>query len=266
MEKIKGTLDKMKTKDCSPIEYSIPTGKELIFANELIGRKIHIHYTGKIYCKACGTETKKSFGQGYCYPCFISVPQTAPCILHPEKCEAHKGIWRDKAYAEEHCLKPHYVYLALTAGIKVGVTRETQIPTRWIDQGAVKAVKLAKTPNRHTAGLIEVALKTYFSDKTSWQKMLKNEIDNTVEILAERERAKKVLPNEFKKYITFDNTVKTPEYPVKKYPKKVSSINLDKNPNYEGTLQGIKGQYLIFEDGKVINIRKYTSYEVVLAF
>ncbi len=264
MQQFKGALDKMQSKQAMPVEYFLVIGNTLIEANKLINKNIHIKFNNKITCKACGVETKKSFGQGYCYPCFLSVPQTAPCILHPEKCEAHKGIYRDKNYAEQFCLRPHYVYIALTAGIKVGVTRETQVPTRWIDQGAVQAIKLAKTPNRHTAGLIETYLKQYFSDKTSWQKILKNEIQAEVNLIKQKHIAKKLMPQEFKKFVTFDNSVMDFKYPVNKYPKKIKSISLDKIPEYKGKLTGIKGQYLIFEDGGVFNVRKHTSYEVVL--
>ena len=48
-------------------------------------------------------------------------------------------------------------------------------------------------------------------------------------------------------------------YPVLEYPEKVRSHNLDKEPRLEGTLMGIKGQYLIF-DTAVINMRKYAGY------
>ena len=262
MKKYKGNINKMHTESTTPVNYMLPIGNELISMNNLIGKELEIVFNGVINCKSCGTKTKTSFGQGYCYPCFTTVPETAPCIIHPEKCEAHLGIYRDKKWADEVCLKPHYVYLAVSSGLKVGVTRATQIPTRWIDQGAVQAIKLAKTPNRNIAGLIEVSLKEYMSDKTSWQRMLKNEIDNTIDLKAEKDRTKNLLSDDFKKFVTYDKIPETFSYPVNKYPQKVKSINLDKNPYYKGVLTGIKGQYLIFEDNMVINIRKYSGYEI----
>ncbi len=261
-----GSLDKMISRDGLPIQYQIPVGNDLVDANSLIGKEIHIQFSNKIVCKACGTTTKKSFGQGYCYPCFTTVPETAPCIISPEKCKAHEGIYRDKDFAEKHCLNPHYVYIALTANVKIGVTRETQIPTRWIDQGAVQALKVAKTPNRHTAGLIEVALKKHLADKTNWQKMLKNEITQGINLLEEKQKIKAIMPDEFKKFITFDSVVKHLEYPVNQFPKTIKSINLDKTPDFSGTLCGIKGQYLIFESGEVFNVRKHSGYVVKLSY
>jgi hypothetical protein len=266
MPELKGNLNKMLSKATDPVEYHLPIGDERIALNPLIGKKAEIEYTGKIHCKACGSKTKKSFGQGYCYPCFMSVPETAPCILHPEKCEAHKGIYRDKAFAENHCLQAHYVYLAVTAGLKVGVTRQTQIPTRWIDQGAVKAIKLAKTPNRHIAGLIEVSLKKHIADKTSWQKMLKNDIETDIKLREEKEKAKSLLDADFKKYLTFDKKITKINYPIKEYPKKVTALNLDKTATVSGTITGIKGQYIYFDTEKVINIRKFGAYEVFFRF
>jgi hypothetical protein len=266
MKEIKGNLDKMRTEAGKPVKYFLPVGNELIALNPLIGKKAEIEYTGNIHCKACGNISQKSFGQGYCYPCFMSVPETAPCILHPEKCEAHKGIYRDKEFAEKTCLRPHYVYLAITAGLKVGVTRETQIPTRWIDQGAVKAIKLAKTPNRHIAGLIELSLKKHISDRTSWQKMLKNETEIDIKLAEEKEKAKKLLDTEFQKYLTFDKRITSIDYPIEKYPKKIKALNLDKTKKISGAITGIKGQYIFFDTERVINIRKFSAYEVFFRF
>ncbi len=253
---------KMRVEYNSPVRYYLNSGDEEIFVNELIGKNLRIEWKGVINCIKCGNKTKKSFAQGYCYPCFISVPETAPCILQPELCEAHLGISRDKEWSEKNCLTDHYVYLALSSGLKVGVTRASQIPTRWIDQGAVKAVKLAKTPNRHIAGLIEVDLKKYLSDKTSWQKMLKNNIDFKINLLSEKEKARDILRSDLSKYITDDNEIFEINYPGKIYPGKIKSINLDKAPEFSGKLIGIKGQYLIFDIGFVINIRKYGGYRM----
>ncbi len=262
--KISGTINKMHVKYTFPIEYELPIGKEFINVNNLIGKEITISYSDEIFCRSCGNPTVKSFAQGYCYPCFISIPETSPCILHPELCEAHLGIWRDEKWSEENCLTDQYVYLAVSSGLKVGVTRATQIPTRWIDQGASSAIIFAKVPNRYLAGIIEVELKKYISDRTSWQKMLKNQIANDIDLLQEKKKYADLLPEKLKKYISNNNEISNFEYPVKKYPAKVKSINLDKDKIFTGMLIGIKGQYLIFENNRVINIRKYGGYFIEL--
>lgn len=261
-----GTVKKMQTDHAVPVRYTLNIGNDNVLMNSIIGQDISIKYTGNIYCMECGVKTIKSFSQGYCYPCFTKVPYTAPCIIHPELCEAHLGKARDMKWSEENCLQPHIVYLAVSSNLKVGVTRKTQIPTRWIDQGATKAIELCETPDRHTAGVIEVFLKQYLSDKTSWQKMLKNEIVKDVDLLQEKDNTADLLNDEFKYYISDNDEITKINYPVEQYPIKVKSINLDKIAQYEGKLVGIKGQYLIFEDGSVINIRKYGGYELEISF
>jgi len=254
-------LNKMKSVHNDIVDYYITD----IHLNELIGSKIKIDFTGQIFCIKCGNKTPKSFAQGFCYKCFISAPEAEECVLKPELCRAHEGTARDMNYATENCLQEHVVYLALASCVKVGVTRKTQVPTRWIDQGASKAIKLATTPNRYTAGIIEVELKKYLADKTNWQKMLKNEIDEKINLIDEKSRIAELIP-QFSKFIHYDNFIYNFSYPVNKYPVKVKSMNLDDNPKIEGVLSGIKGQYLIFEDNSVVNIRKYGGYKVNFEF
>lgn len=256
----------MKSHYENPIQYHLPVGDELVDMNQLIGKDIELEFSGEIYCVSCGKITKKSFAQGYCYPCFVSVPETSECILRPELCRAHEGISRDMEWSEEHCLQDHYVYLAVSSGLKVGVTRATQVPTRWIDQGAWKAIKLAKTPNRYLAGEIEVVLKTYMSDKTSWQKMLKNDIAEGIDLEDEKQKAWELLDEELQQYIVDDDEIMEIKYPVTAYPLKVKSLNFDKLPVIKGKLAGIKGQYLIFEDNSVLNVRRHTGYKVRIKF
>ncbi len=261
---MEGVISKMKSQYKNPVQYHLPMGDELIDMNKLIGKEIEFEFSGEIHCIACGKITKKSFAQGYCYPCFVSVPETSECILRPELCRAHEGVSRDMQWSENHCLQNHYVYLAVSSGLKVGVTRSTQVPTRWIDQGAWKAIKLAKTPNRYLAGAIEVALKEYMSDKTSWQKMLKNDIAQDIDLEDEKQKAWELLDEELQQYIVDDDKVLEIDYPVAVYPPKVKSLNFDKNLIIKGKLVGIKGQYLIFEDNSVLNIRRHTGYKVKL--
>jgi hypothetical protein len=184
--------------------------------------------------------------------------------LRPELCQAHRGISRDIEWARKHCLQDHYVYLAISSGLKVGVTRKSQIPTRWIDQGAGKAIKLAKTPNRYLAGIIEVVLKDHLNDKTNWRKMLQNEVPSDIDLLKERQKARVLLGKEFQTYFVDDDETTEIVYPVTQYPEKVKSVGFDKEEIITGKLKGIKGQYLIFGDDRVLNIRKHGGYLVEL--
>jgi hypothetical protein len=210
----------------------------------------------------CGKK-KKIFRQGFCYDCFFSSPAVGDWIMKPELSTAHLGIQdRDLAYEERVQLQPHIVYLALSSEVKVGVTRKTQVPTRWIDQGAEKAISIVEVPNRYLAGITEVALKSHFADKTNWRKMLTNDIVFT-DLIKEREKLQSLLPNEVQEYFHLEkNDLYEMNYPVLEYPSKISSLSLDKTPNYSGKLTGIKGQYLIFEDGTVFNIRSNEGYIV----
>ncbi len=264
--KISGNLLKMSTGLGDTAKYEMTLGGEQIKVNELIGHEISIRYLDKINCIKCGRETKTSFGQGYCYPCFTSAPETEECVLRPELCQAHDGIARDMKFAEQHCLIDHYVYLALSSVVKVGVTRYHQVPGRWIDQGAWKAVKLALTPNRYIAGTIEVALKQHFTDKTNWRHMLTNKLDRDVDLIKQKDSAIELLHYDFQQYATDDDEITEINYPVIRYPEKVKSINFDKLPFVKDKLTGIKGQYLLFDSNSVLNIRKHNGYLVELEF
>ena len=259
-----GTLLKMETKLVNPIEYELPIGDELIYMNPLIGKYIALKWLKEIYCVACGRKTNKSFAQGFCYPCFLNAPETSECIFRPELCRAQDGIARDMEWAENHCLQDHIVYLAISSGIKVGVTRSGQIPTRWIDQGAWQAIKLAKTPSRYTAGLIEVALKEHISDRTNWQRMLKNQLIEGVDLTIAKKEMIAHLPSDLQNYISEEDNITEINYPVNEYPEKVKSLSFDKLGEIAGRLWGVKGQYLIFDDGTVVNMRKHTGYMVEL--
>jgi len=259
-----GTLLKMETKLANPIEYELPIGDELVYMNHLIGKYIAFKWLKEIYCVVCGRKTNKSFAQGFCYPCFLNAPETSECIFRPELCRAQDGIARDMEWAENHCLQDHIVYLAISSGVKVGVTRSVQIPTRWIDQGAWQAIKLAKTPNRYTAGLIEVALKEHISDRTNWQRMLKNQLIEGVDLTVAKKEMIAYLPSEVQNYISEDDDITEINYPVNEYPEKVKSLSFDKLEEITGRLWGVKGQYLIFDDGTVLNMRKHTGYMVKL--
>ena len=259
-----GNLRKMDVSYADPIKYSLKLGEEQVAMNSFIGKSISLQYTGLINCINCGRKTNKSFAQGFCFPCFRDAPQNSECIIRPELCEAHLGKGRDPEWEERNHNQPHVVYLAIASGIKIGVTRATQSPNRWIDQGAWKAVKLAETPNRYLAGTIEVELKKFASDKTAWQRMLKNELADEVEVLKTKAELQELIDNRFNQYDSADDKIYEFNYPVIAFPTKVKSHNLDKEQLLEGKLMGIKGQYLIFEGGVVINLRKYVGYFVEL--
>jgi len=247
------------------VYYRLPVGDHKVDLNPLIGKSLGLFFQGEILCIHCGRKTSKSFAQGYCYPCFVSLPQTDACILRPELCEAHLGISRDMEWSKSHCLQEHYVYLALSSRLKVGVTRKSQVPTRWIDQGAWKAIKLALVPNRYMAGIIEVDLKSHLNDKTNWRQMLTNTLDTSVDLLAAMKQASALIKEEYRSFMLQDDRIYEFHYPVMKYPEKVRSLNLDKEAQFSGELIGMKGQYLIFRDGHVINIRKYGGYVMKIA-
>jgi hypothetical protein len=257
-----GNILKMRTEPAAPVNYFLPVGENEIDMNDLVGKEISMTFTGQINCISCGKQTKTSFGQGFCYNCLQTAPEASESVLRPELSKAHLGIARDMEWAKEHDLIDHFVYLAVSNDVKVGVTRNNQIPTRWIDQGASFAVKVAKTPNRHIAGIIEVFLKKYYTDKTDWRAMLKNEMAQIVNLPAEKEKIFSLLPAELKKYVEPDNEITEIVYPVLAYPEKITSVGFDKTPKIEGKLKGIKGQYLIFDNGSVLNIRKHNGYYI----
>lgn len=259
-----GNIHKMQTELSSPVKYLLPIGEEKVEMNKLIGQKISLQFDGRINCICCGKKTKTSFNQGFCYNCLQTAPEAAESVIRPELSKSHFGIARDLEWAKKHDLIDHYVYLAVSKEVKVGVTRNHQIPTRWIDQGASYAIKLAKTPNRHIAGVIEVFLKNHFTDKTNWRGMLKNKVAENINLSDEKEKVNQLLPAELRKYTVSGNEVTNIEYPVEQYPQKIKSLGFDKTPSIEGVLTGIKGQYLLFENDMVLNIRKHNGYYISL--
>lgn len=258
-----GLLHKMTVSLEDTIRYELNLS-DTVFMNELLGNTIQLQWDGRIVCSCCGKQIKKSFSDGFCYNCFISAPEAAECTIRPELCRAHLGEGRDPEWEQRNHNVPHIVYLAASDIVKVGVTRLTQVPTRWIDQGASAAIRLAETPNRYEAGKLEVALKSFFSDKTNWQRMLKNEIDESIDLVNEKWDLHDRLPSDLTEFFSENDEVVSLNYPVLEFPSKVKSLSFDKTPVVGGKLIGIKGQYLLFEGGEVINIRKHTGYSVSL--
>ncbi len=259
----KGLLLKMQTENSEPIQYYLDMDTDIINMNQLIGREIELNFE-HFQCMGCGKD-KKIFRQGYCYDCFYALPQAGDWIMRPELSKAHLGIQdRNLDYEKQAQLQPHIVYLANSSNVKVGVTRKSQIPTRWIDQGAHEAIEIVEVPNRYLAGITEVALKDHVSDITNWRKMLTNTLED-VDLISWRDKLKQYIPTEARTYFLDNNKETNLKFPVEKYPQKVKSLNLGKTPNYKGKLSGIKGQYLIFEDATVFNVRNHEGSVVTLS-
>lgn len=261
-----GDLKKMIVEKSSPIRYFLNFDNDFFEVNKLVGSKLTFKNTHKYKC-ACGKEVNKLYRQNFCYDCYYKMPQASESIMKPELCKAHLGIEvRDLEWEKNFELAPHIVYLAVSSGLKVGITRKTQIPTRWIDQGAEYAIEFAEVPNRYLSGKIEVALKEFVSDKTSWQKMLKNPSPE-IDLLEWKNKLFNSMPEDAKQYFVADrNTIYNMEFPIAKYHEKIKSVNLTKTPEFEGVLESIKGQYLIFEDGNVLNVRSNEGTIVEISF
>jgi hypothetical protein len=251
--KYQGVLKKMKTENSTEIQYYLDMNSDFLNMNQLLNSELTIRFV-TYECLNCHLE-KEIYRQGFCKSCFFEIPNAADWIMKPELSKAHLDIEdRDLAYEKAVQLKPHIVYLANSSNVKVGVTRKQQVPTRWIDQGAHEAIEIVEVPNRYLAGITEVALKQHVADKTNWRKMLKNDIED-VSLIEWRDKLKAFIPEEAKEYFIENNSETHLNFPVKKYPEKPKSLNLIKTPNYTGKLVGIKGQYLIFEDETVFNVR-----------
>ncbi|MCG9596953.1 DUF2797 domain-containing protein [Vibrio sp. Isolate25] len=265
----KGTLSKMRASLDGEVHYHLPVGDELVDLQPFIGQKITLNHTGNIFCCSCGKKTKKSYSQGHCFVCMKKLASCDMCIMKPETCHYDQGTCREPQWGEDNCMVDHFVYLSNTSSLKVGITRHTQIPTRWIDQGATQGLPIFKVKTRHISGLIEIELAKHIADKTNWRTLLKE----NGEPMPLEEKFAELLPlvedkiAEIKHQFGDDAIeilnadITSISYPVLQHPTKITSHNFDKNPEVAGTLQGIKGQYMIFDTG-VINIRKFTSYEV----
>lgn len=266
IRKMLGTLDE-------PVRYALPLGDEQLPLNDLLGRTIRLEALGEIRCQHCNRLTKKSYSQGFCFPCMKKLAQCDLCIVSPERCHYEQGTCREPAWGEQFCMTDHIVYLANSSGLKVGITRASQIPTRWIDQGASQALPIMRVATRQQSGMVEDLLRQQVADKTNWRLLLKGEPE-PMDLIAERDRLLEgAQPGLQALQARFgiqalqpltDAQVQHIRYPVLEYPAKPQSVNLDKDPVLEGTLLGIKGQYLML-DTAVINIRKYTAYTMAFS-
>jgi len=255
----------------APARYTLRAGEHRLDLNAHLGRKLRLSYTGAIACTHCGRATRKSFAQGYCYPCFKRLAQCDTCLVKPETCHFDVGTCREPDWAERHCFQPHVVYLANSSGLKVGITRRTQLPTRWLDQGAIQALPILEVDTRQQSGFVEMLFKEQVADRTNWRAMLKGDVA-PLDLRAERDRLLAALASGLAglrerfgndALRVLDAEPVTLAYPVLEAPTKVVSLNFDKTPEVAGTLLGLKGQYLMLDSG-VINLRKFTGYEVAL--
>ncbi|SDU11013.1 Protein of unknown function [Pseudomonas pohangensis] len=267
-----GALRKMSARLDSPVSYAFCLDEQELPVNPLLGQRLSIEFLGAIHCSHCGRKTKKSFSQGYCYPCFTKLAQCDSCIMSPERCHYAAGTCREPAWGEQFCMTDHIVYLANSSGIKVGITRASQVPTRWIDQGASQALPILRVATRQQSGFVEDLLRGQLSDRTNWRAMLKGEAA-PLDLPAVRDQLFATFADGIGELqqrfglqalqLLGDMQPVEITYPVSCYPTKVVSHDLDKTPLVEGTLLGIKGQYLLLDTG-VINLRKYTAYQVAI--
>jgi hypothetical protein len=260
------TLSKMATQPTTPVSYLLLADNDFVKVNSFIGKEIGIRFLHEKYCEGCGNQFKELYRMGFCRNCFFTNPQAGESIIRPELSRAHEGIEdRDLAFEKAYQLQPHVVYLANSGGLKVGVTRGNQKLHRWMDQGASSAIVLAETTNRFEAGQLEVMLKAHLSDKTVWQRMLKNE-EEVLDLSEEKKRIASLIEGDLQRFVSVSDEVYTFTYPVAHFPTKVKSINLDKTDTLSAVLQGIRGQYLMFEGGAVINLRAHSGYRVAFTF
>lgn len=256
-------LSKMRTEYGFPVRYYLASDNGEIFMNDLIGSRISIEYQHVINCVSCGKVTGRSYMNGHCYDCYTTLPECDEGVFNPEKDLSHLGISRDMEWSKKYSLIDHYVYLAFTGDLKVGVTRHNQIPTRWIDQGAVAAIKFAKTPNRNLAGLIEVEMKKHIADKTNWKAMLSVSKQN-IDLVERKKFFLPMLPDELVDYASFDDSVTEIVYPYDYKLANVKAVSLNNFDKISGVLVGIKGQYLVFDNGIAFNVRSHSGYRIKL--
>ncbi len=239
MELGRGAISKMRIALDAPAQYSLRLGDEQHELNHLIGQTLRLEFLGAINCSHCQRPTKKSFAQGYCWPCFSKLPQCDTCMMSPEKCHYDAGTCRDPEWAQDFCMTDHFVYLANSTGVKVGITRGTQLPTRWLDQGAIQAVPIFRVATRQQSGFVEDVLRSQVADRTNWRTLLKGDVE-PIDLLAIREQlmdsCEQPLLDLQQRFglqaiqpIT-DVDVLDIAYPVEAYPAKITSYNLDKNP------------------------------------
>ncbi|WP_018133398.1 DUF2797 domain-containing protein [Effusibacillus pohliae] len=259
-----GFLSDLEHEPAVPVQYYLPLDDQRIHLNERIGERIELRFLGEKACCACGRKVKKLFHTGYCYPCFTTLAECDLCIVKPHECHYHLGTCRDNEFAATNCMTPHYVYLALSSGVKVGLTRKSRGQARWIDQGAVQAIPIVEAPTRKLAGEMEYFISQHIPDKTDWRKMLAGKVEQA-DLLEIRQQVRALLPEEYRQYLLDGQELYEFIYPITETPDKIKSVSFDKQEVVEGRLIGVKGQYLLL-DHAVLNVKKHTGYKVEVVF
>lgn len=255
-----GVLQKMQTEITDEVQYYMTMKDQDVHLNPFINQHITLRFL-EYQCLGC-SKNRKIYRQGYCYPCFFKRPETAEWVIRPELSTAHLDIeYRDLEYEKKIQLQPHIVYLAHTGDVKVGITRKTQVPSRWIDQGAHLALPILEVPNRYLSGVAEVALKEHISDRTNWRNMLCNH-RKELDLIEIRDQIRDLIPEEVNAYFLEKEEIFSIKFPVLQYPEKVKSLNFKKESEMAGILKGIKGQYFIFDDDTVFNVRGNSGHVV----
>jgi hypothetical protein len=259
---MKGYIKNIHYINTNPIKYYLELNNNFLFLNTLMNKKIFIYY---IHNRCIKCKKKNSiYKNGYCYTCFLNHPKNYIGIIKPERCTSHLNIENKNIFFEKQIeLQNHIVYLSITSQIKIGVTREKTFYHRMIEQGASKAIQIAKTPNRYYAGSIEVHMKKYIPDKTNYKIMLTKNNEEIYDLI----NYKFYLKNKFsKKLINFflehKNNIYHFFYPIIKYPITIKNINLYNENLLNKRLIGLKGNYLIFDNGVVLNIKNHIGYYV----
>jgi hypothetical protein len=262
---VDGGLEKMRVHPGDPAGYCLvlrapaPEEDRVVDLNSFINKGLRIEFNGRITCCHCALETRKSYGEGYCYGCFRRLARCDLCVVSPARCHFAQGTCREPAWGEAFCMQPHLVYLANASGAKVGITRLGQEQTRWLDQGAVQALLIASAGSRHLAGVLEAALARHVSDRTDWRAMVGGE-PPAVDLPALRDRLRDlVTAPPGVRWLEAD--VQRLRYPVLRYPDQPARLRLQRDEPIAGRLIGIKGQYLLFEHG-VFNVRQHRSCHV----
>lgn len=273
-----GTLQKLSVQWGEPARYELllsapetigsgsGTAAPGLDVNALLGRVLDIEYLEHIACCHCGRRTRKSFAQGYCYPCFRSLARCDLCVVSPDRCHYAAGTCREPEWGESFCMQPHLVYLANSTGPKVGITRRGAERGRWLDQGATQGLVIMEAPTRHLAGLAEVAVGRYLTDRTDWRALVRGDAE-PVDLPLLRDRLRRLDADD---PLVDDQVRWAPDYaplalsyPILRYPSRIRRFRLERDRRVRATLVGVKGQFLLFDQG-VLNVRQHTGFHVRL--
>jgi hypothetical protein len=255
LEKLKGTLLGNK------VSYSLNFDNDNICIDSFVGKEVCIKVFAQIRCVGCRAPINKTFNQGFCYKCFITLACNDICMLKPETCHFQLGTCREPEWGKSNCFISHTIYLANSSGLKVGITRTRRKLQRWVDQGAVQAIPLFEVADRKTSGVAEVLLKEHYKDRTNWRKMLQNNQEN-INLEEQREKALAFLPSDFP-LVKSNEPATTINYPVLSYLDKIKSLKIEQEPLKEKLL-GIKAQYFIFSSG-VVNLKKFYGHKIQIS-